>query len=62
MPAVRFLQFYLRLLRVPSAILVHLLNDEQMEKLRKAKLQAEGTSELFLWDLSYYMGVVKSRE
>lgn len=36
--------------------------EREMEMLRDAKLQAEGTSELFLWDLAYYMGVVKSRQ
>lgn len=34
----------------------------QTNLLRKAKLQVEGSSELHAWDVSYYMGYVKSRE
>lgn len=30
--------------------------------LRKAKMEVEGSEELLAWDVSYYMGYVKSRE
>ncbi|CAN0292007.1 unnamed protein product [Ascophyllum nodosum] len=34
----------------------------EADMLRKAKMELEGTSELFAWDISYYMGYIKSRE
>ncbi|CAN0027816.1 unnamed protein product, partial [Ectocarpus sp. 8 AP-2014] len=36
--------------------------EQEASMLRKAKMEVEGSSELYAWDISYYMGYVKSRE
>ncbi|CAM9661404.1 unnamed protein product, partial [Laminaria digitata] len=36
--------------------------EQEVSMLRKAKMEVEGSEKLFAWDVSYYMGYVKSRE
>ncbi|CBJ26455.1 Mitochondrial intermediate peptidase (N-terminal) [Ectocarpus siliculosus] len=36
--------------------------EQEASMLRQAKMEVEGSSELYAWDISYYMGYVKSRE